>query len=81
MDKKMTYEEAMNRLDEIIAVLEENKATLDESIKLYEEGVELAKFCDSKLKSIEDRVVKIYENSSMQTYEGDHNGTNDSGNQ
>ena len=35
MDKKMTYEEAMNRLDEIIAVLEENKATLDESIKLY----------------------------------------------
>lgn len=81
MDKNMTYEQAMNRLDEIIKILEENKATLDESITLYEEGIELAKLCDSKLKSIEGRVVKIYENGGMQTYEGDSNETNDRGNQ
>ena len=45
-----TYEEAMARLDEIIDLLENNEASLDESLDLYKEGVSLAAFCDTKLK-------------------------------
>ena len=37
-----TYEEAMTRLDEIINLLENNEASLDESLDLYKEGVSLA---------------------------------------
>ena len=38
MEEK-TYEEAMTRLDEIIDLLENNEASLDESLDLYKEGV------------------------------------------
>ena len=68
--EQMTYEQAMKRLEEIIKILENNTATLDESINLYQEGLELVKYCDSKLKSIEEKVVKIYEDNQMKDYEG-----------
>lgn len=77
MEKKLTYEQAMARLDEIISILENNKATLDESISLYQEGVELAAYCDAKLKNIEDKVTKIYNGNGFEDYEGDkENGDN-----
>ncbi|MCR5041712.1 MAG: exodeoxyribonuclease VII small subunit [Clostridia bacterium] len=44
MASKMTYEQALSRLEEIAAELRNGKLTLDESVKLYEEGVKLAKF-------------------------------------
>ena len=70
MEKK-TYEEAMARLDEIINLLENNKVSLDDSIALYQEGAELASYCDSKLKSIENQVTKIYEDQQLKDYEGE----------
>ena len=73
MNKKYTYEEAMNRLEEIISILEKNEVYLDESIKLYEEGIALSKYCDDKLKNIEDRVIKIFEDNQLKSYEGETN--------
>lgn len=73
MNKKYTYEEAMNRLEEIISILEKNEVSLDESIKLYEEGIALSKYCDDKLKNIEDRVIKIFEDNQLKTCEGETN--------
>lgn len=69
--ENMTYEQAINRLDEIITTLENNQSTLDESIVLYQEAVSLAAYCDQKLKSIEDRVTQIFENNTLKNYEGD----------
>ncbi|MBQ5327404.1 MAG: exodeoxyribonuclease VII small subunit, partial [Oscillospiraceae bacterium] len=45
---KQTFETAMARLEEISQLLAENDVTLDESVKLYAEGVKLLKFCNSK---------------------------------
>ncbi|WP_423901063.1 exodeoxyribonuclease VII small subunit [Eggerthia catenaformis] len=73
MNKKYTYEEAMNRLEKIISILEKNEVSLDESIKLYEEGIALSKYCDDKLKNIEDRVIKIFEDNQLKSYEGETN--------
>ena len=56
-----TYEEAMARLDEIIDLLENNEASLDESLDLYKEGVSLAAVCDTKLKDVDQEVTKIFE--------------------
>lgn len=59
MDNKLTFEEAMNRLDEIVTKLERNDASLDETIKLFEEGLGLVKHCDGQLKDFELKINEL----------------------
>ncbi len=47
---EMTYEKAISRLEEIVSALEKNDVTLDESLKLFEEGTKLTAFCADQLK-------------------------------
>ncbi len=54
-----TFEQAMERLDEISSALSENNVTLDESLALYEERVKLIDFCNSKLRRAKLRIEKI----------------------
>ena len=51
----LSFEEAMEKLDECIAVLE-GDCTLDESMKKFEEAVNLVKICNEKLSSARGRV-------------------------
>ena len=53
---EMTFEEAVVKLDHIVKKMENEKLTLDESIKLYESGVKLSAFCKNKL---ENAKIKI----------------------
>jgi len=46
---KQTFETAMARLEEISQILSRNNVTLDESLKLYAEGVKLLNYCNDKL--------------------------------
>ena len=48
-DKKLTYEEARDAVAEVISDLESGKATLGESMKLWERGEELAAICQEWL--------------------------------
>ena len=48
-DKKPSYEEARDELSEIVESLEDGSATLEESLKLWERGEELAKICQEWL--------------------------------
>lgn len=59
--KKMTYESAMKRLEEIVASLENGGLTLDDSVKLFEEGAKLAKFCNEQLKKAENKILSLDE--------------------
>ena len=56
---KQTFENAMVRLEEISRILSENNVTLDESLKLYAEGVKLLKFCNSKLEQAQLKIKDI----------------------
>lgn len=47
--EKMTFETAIKRLEEITLLIEKGELTLDESIKLYEEGVKLTGVCENML--------------------------------
>ena len=47
--KKQSFEEALERLEEIVRNMEAGEMTLDDTVKLYKEGVELASFCGGKL--------------------------------
>ena len=56
VNKDMTFEEAMTRLEQIVRMLEDGKATLDESLTLYEEGIALVKLCSGRLDEAEQKI-------------------------
>lgn len=51
-----SFEGAMARLEEIVRKLEGGEATLDESLKLYEEGISLVRACSLKLDEAEKKI-------------------------
>ena len=65
MDNDMTFETALLRLEEITKALEGGSASLDESLKLFEEGVALVRFCNEKLESAKLRVLKVSTGESI----------------
>ncbi len=61
--KELTFEEAMNRLSTIVSTLEQNDQPLDTTIDLFEEGLNLVKSCESKLKNFESKIEEIQKRS------------------
>ena len=59
----MTFESALQELEEITTKLEEGKETLEESMSLYDRGVILKKFCEKKLKEAEGRWTVLKKNN------------------
>ena len=61
MNKKneKNFESALKRLEQISDLLENEETPLEESIKLFEEGIELKEFCEEKLKSAKIKIDKI----------------------
>ena len=53
------FEKAMDRLQEIVDLLETGKACLDDELKLYEEGVALITYCSDKLNAAEQKIREI----------------------
>ncbi|HBT17266.1 MAG TPA: exodeoxyribonuclease VII small subunit [Firmicutes bacterium] len=51
-----TFEEALVRLEEIIRKLENGELSLEESLKLFEEGIALARHCNLKLDEAQGKV-------------------------
>lgn len=69
MGKKLpkdSIEKALVRLAEIVDKLERGTVTLDEALDLFEEGVQISKECNQKLKAAELRVQKL-----VKTLEGE----------
>ena len=56
---KMSFEDSVKRLDEIVKLLERGDAPLSESLKLFEEGTSLISNCDTLLNEAEQKVVKL----------------------
>ena len=54
-----TFEQAMARLEQIVATLELGKCTLDESMTLFEEGAKLTAFCRKALDSAEQKIRRL----------------------
>jgi exodeoxyribonuclease VII small subunit len=58
---EMNYTEAMQRLESILAQLEEGNKSVDELSALVREASELVKLCRTKLKSTEEEIQKAFE--------------------
>lgn len=66
--ENLTYEQALQRLEKIVSQLENNETSLEESVELFQEGIQLSKYCDDKLKNIQKKVAKIYEDGQLKDF-------------
>ena len=64
MEKKIDFEQALKKLEEITEKLEKGNLTLDESLKFFEEGIRLSRFCEKKLSDVENR-IKILQSTDI----------------
>lgn len=55
----LTFEQAMQRLEEIVSLLEDGKAPLNESIALFEEGTKLSAYLSQLLDTAEQKVTMM----------------------
>lgn len=62
MPKKQAFEEALKRLEEIVEKLETGDVSLDESLAVFQEGIDLYRFCHKRLTEAEKRVKVLIEN-------------------
>ena len=67
MDKTETnFEELIEKLEEITNKLEKEQLSLDESVKLFEKGMQISKECNSKLEDAENRItILINQNNEL----------------
>ncbi|MBQ7123139.1 MAG: exodeoxyribonuclease VII small subunit [Oscillospiraceae bacterium] len=59
MKKEISFEKALDRLAEINEKLESDGISLDESVELFKEGIELSKLCQKKLDEAKLEIEKI----------------------
>lgn len=57
--KKLSFEQSMARLDEIVRHLEKGDMPLNDSLALFEEGTVLIRSCEKQLDEAEQKVVKL----------------------
>ena len=59
MRKDMKFEEALAKLSEINEKLSAEDVSLEDSVKLFKEGVELTKYCQKKLDEAKQEIEQI----------------------
>jgi len=64
-NNEVSFEEAFRKLEKTVQAMEKGNLTLDESTKLYEEGVVLASWCNELLSKAELKITEL--NTSIGT--------------
>ena len=59
MNNKLTYEQSIARLDDIVRSMERGDVPLEQALKLFEEGAGLIASCNKMLDEVEQMVVKL----------------------
>ena len=59
INQEMTFEAAMQRLEQIVRAMERGDAPLDDSLKLFQEGTELVRYCAQKLDDAQLQIQKV----------------------
>lgn len=65
---KPSFEEKLDTLEKLVKKLETGESSLDESVKLYQEGIELAKACHQELKDAEKTIVKLMGENGLEDF-------------
>ncbi|MGB9629479.1 MAG: exodeoxyribonuclease VII small subunit [Thermodesulfobacteriota bacterium] len=59
---KERFEDALKKLEKVVSKLEDGNIPLEESLKLFEEGIRLSRFCNQKLEEAEKKVEILMKN-------------------
>ena len=65
--QNISFEQAMTRLEEITVLIENGNISLDESVKLYEEGVKLTGICETLLDNAQLKLSKFKGGDKFET--------------
>lgn len=69
MTTSLTFSEAIEALEKVVAQLESGEATLEEAVDLYTQGMKLSKICHEKLQVAEKKIASIIdENGNEQPF-------------
>lgn len=68
-DKKLSFEQSLARLDEIVRHLEKGDLPLNDSLALFEEGTGLIRGCSDMLDAAEQKVVKLKKGADREPVE------------
>ena len=64
MDKQLTFEEAMQKLEQIKLQLQQSNTSLTKSIELYQQGLSLANYCKQQLLSATKKIEELNKENS-----------------
>ena len=67
--QELTLEESFEKLDSMIERLEERDVPLEESFRLYKEGMELLKSCNDKIDTVEKKMLQISGDGELTEFE------------
>ena len=65
INKNIDIEDAFNQLSDIVSEIEKDNISLEETIKLFEEGMLLTEICQKKLKTAEKKVKILLKNTKV----------------
>ncbi len=64
-NKDINIEDAFNQLSEIVNEIEKDNVSLENALKLFEDGMALTKICKNKLKSAEEKVITLIDKNKI----------------
>ena len=68
-DKQSNFESSINKLELIVTKLEDENISLEDSVKSFEEGINLVKSCQEELRSAELKIQKLLDDGTSEDIE------------
>lgn len=65
---ELTFEQKMEKLEQLIKKLESGDNSLDDSVKLYQEGIALAKECHEELQKAEKTIIQLKTDNGLEDF-------------
>ena len=66
--EEKTLEEAFEELDILAGRLEDRNTSLEDSFRLYKQGMELLKYCNEKLDTVEKKMLQLNEDGTFSEF-------------
>ena len=68
-DKQSNFESSLNKIELIVTKLEDENISLEDSVKSFEEGINLVKSCQEELKSAELKIQNLLDDGTSEDIE------------
>lgn len=73
-EKSKSFEQALLELEKIVDALENGDISLDDSIEMFQKGMQLSKYCSNRLDEFEKKITVLVENQNGELSEEEFRG-------